>query len=64
MKITIKEHPYFGHGTIAYHVYNISESLNSINYNKYDHCLVIDFNSCSTKLKLHIDDLIEIKIED
>ena len=63
LKITIYEHPYFGHGTIAKHVYDISEGLNTIKYNKYERKLVIDFDSCSYKLELRIDELTGIKIE-
>lgn len=63
MKITISERPYFGHGTVAQHVYNINESLNNIKYDKLNHELVVNFTTCATKMKIHVDELTEIKIE-
>lgn len=63
LKITISEHPYFGHGTTAQHVYCVSEGINTIKYDTYEHKLVIDFTSCSDKMELHVGELTEIKIE-
>ena len=63
LKITVYEHPYFGHGTVAQHVYNICESLDTIKYDTLEHKLVIDFTTCSDKLELRIDELTGLKIE-
>lgn len=62
-KITIIERPYFGHGTVATHVYNVNESIADIKYDKRDGKLVVGFSTCTDKLELTIGGLTEIKIE-
>lgn len=63
LKITISEHPYFGHGTTAVHVYDISEGLKTIRYDKYTHELIVEFDSCSDNLILKVGRITNIKIE-
>lgn len=64
LKITITEQANFGHWTNAQHVYEISESLKTIHFDRDEHKLVIDFSTCSDKLVLDIGRLKEIKIEE
>ncbi len=63
MKIIIKEHPFFGHGTVAKHEYGISEGLSKITYDRYNKLLTISFDSCEDAMELKVDDLREITIE-
>lgn len=63
LKITVIERPYFGHGTKAKHVYETSESLSKITYDRFKGKLVVEFDSCSDALELHIDELRWIEIE-
>ena len=63
LKITVTERPYFGHGTKAKHVYEISESLSKISYDRFKGEFVVEFDSCSDSLRLHVDELRGIEIE-
>jgi len=64
LKIIIEEHPYFGHGTTAIHEYRISEGLGKIAFDKYKHELTVEFNSCNDGLRLHVDRLVAIRIQE
>lgn len=63
LRITVTERPYFGHGTKATHIYETSESLSKISYDRFKGKLVVEFDSCSDALELHIDELCSIGIE-
>ena len=63
LKITVTERPYFGHGTMAKHVYEFNEGLSKISYDVLEHELVIEFDTCRDKAKIHIDELRGIEIE-
>lgn len=63
LKITVTEHPYFGHGTKAKHVYEINESLIKITYDALNHKVMAEFGSCADNMELDIDELRAIEIE-
>lgn len=64
MVIKVYESPYFGHGTKCVHEYRINEGLKSIRFDRYEHKLVIEFDSSNAKMVLAIDDLDGITIGD
>ena len=64
MKITISEQPNFGHSTTAVHEFVINEGLQTITYDRYEHKLIVEFNSCRDKMVVIVGHLRQIKIED